>query len=177
MKSEATLHAVSARVRSRDDARTRLEAEAAQWVEAQLREEEEALENAVMVALEDEHSVASVARAYTISGKTPNRNKIYEIKNRNADKITTWRGDYPFKWVGRTVRSRDGERTVHDIHSYMQDFGPDHVTGTFMWRYDLESKRPEPLFVEGEEPYPYEKYYIQILDKWLVENPYPEEVA
>ena len=174
-KSENKLNAISQRVRSVQESRVRLEEEAAAWVSRQLADEERALEDAVMAALDDQHSIADVARAYTISGKTPNRNKIYEIKRKRGDRITDWVGEYPFVWSPRIVKTRDGQRTVYDIIANTNAFGPDEITGVFEWRYDSDINSVEPKLFIDREPYPTTDYYRTVLTKWLLDHPYPEE--
>lgn len=174
-KAETKLHAVAARVQSAEEAHARLKAEADAWVKSQMKAEDKAVEDAVMDALDDGHSIAAVARAYTISGLTPNRNKIYEIKKRRAERITDWVGEYPFRWSPRIVKTRDGERTVYDIVSETSEFGPEDITGEFTWRYDRETNTPEPILYVDRDPYPTSVYYNTVLTKWLADHPYPEE--
>lgn len=177
VKSDTTLQAVTATQKALSASSIRLAEEAARWVSSQLVEERKAVEEAVLAALEDQHSVSSVARAYTISGAaTPNRNAIYDIKKKYSDRISEFVGSYPFKWVPRTIETRDGERTVFDIQSDMNGFGPELVTGQFLWRYDRENGEAEPILDPSRNPYPTEVYYKTVLTKWLAQNPYPEEV-
>jgi len=170
----AALVAVTVAAKEVEDARAIFQAEAEAWVEDRLYPAVIVLEQAVIDALDEGHSVVAVATAYTISGRTPNRNAIYNIRksfkeNPNRD----GGGDFPFEWVERVVKTRMGERTVYDIHANVQSFGPDEITGEFTWRYDVITQVPEPV-ISREDPYPHDvRYYRQALSRWLTVNPYP----
>lgn len=171
----SALTTVAQRAHDVANARDRLELEAAAWVDKKVLTFEGALEEAVVSAVEDGHSVTAVARAYTISGKTPNRNKIYDILKKYADDDAPWSGDYPFEWTAREVKRASGSVTVYDVHGDLSDFGPLEVSGYFMWRYDRATGELDEVLDGVEDPYPIgTKYYKQVLDRWLVANPYPE---
>lgn len=155
----------------REGPRIRARAMAAAKVE--LAALDDAVELAVVAALEGEHSVTEVARALTTPGKTPNRNKVYEIKNRRAGQIGSRSAAYPFEWVPREVTTAAGARTVYDVHALVSDFGPDAVTGEYTWRYDIETERLEAVFSLDYEPWPTNKYYQSLIRQWVEVNPYP----
>lgn len=147
--------------------RIRIEADA--WAEQQIREHRNTVERIVLEALAEGYSVTDVAEAYTISGKTPNRNAIHQIKNsvQNLPKVPDKK--LPFEWARRNI----GRRTVYDVVGLLFEFGPEGLTGDFVWRYD--NGELDPVITE-EDPYPNSKYYREILNTWLEDNPYPKEV-
>lgn len=173
MKDPETLSAVAIQAKSAATLRARLEADASDWIQAQMQQHEAALDEAVMGALSDGHSVTDVARAYTISGKTPNRNRIYEIKARNNNNVSAWSGKYPFRWVELIVETATGERTVYDVVATADNFGPEKVNGIFRWRYDSGALEPVLDADPNVEPFPVSTFYAQLLDRWLKMNPYP----
>lgn len=173
MKDADTLSAVAVQAQSAKTLRTRLEEDAAAWIQTQMEQHEAALEEAVMNALSNGHSVSDVARAYTVSGKTPNRNRIYEIKARNNSNVSAWSGKYPFTWVERIVETAAGERTVYDLVAKTQNFGPDKISGDFRWRYDSGVIEPVLNPDPDVDPFPVTNFYSQLLDRWLKMNPYP----
>lgn len=172
MKNIELIHSVSALSQEYADKKRRLELSAAAWVEQHMTGSKEELEAAVVVALEDGWSVTDVARAYTLSGKTPNRNAIHEIKNRNTSIMETWAEEYPFSWVPRTVTTAAGTRTVYDVVLTAAGFGPDRLEGTYTWRFDAATGTTDPV-VTMADPYPATKFYRQALNRWLTTNPYP----
>lgn len=175
-KDVATLNAVALARRDQRDSKAQLLIEAANWVEQRMAEKEVAVEKAVLAALEDGHKVTAVAQAYTLSGKTPDRNAIYTIRKKHANiERDIWTGEYPFEWVARDVQTAKGVRVVYDIHTSMAGFGPEEVTGDFTWRYDTATDEVEEILDFDGEPYPTTKYYKQVFDRWLRTNPYPGE--
>lgn len=177
-KSAATLQVVAALAEDFRTSRDRLMKEAIEQVRIKMAEKEQALEEAVVRALEDDHAVTAVARAYTPPGSTPNRNAIYAIKKRHAEKFAGPKSSgYPFQWVARTVETRNGTRVVFDIHAVLNAFGPDDVTGEYTWTYDPNDETVEPVLSVDYDPYPTTKYYKQMLSQWLSMNPYPGEQA
>lgn len=174
-KDMSTLQAVatlSDKLR-REGPRIRAKALAAAKVE--IASLEEAVERSVVQALADEHSVTEVARALSTPGKTPNRNKVYEIKKRWAGQIDSRTAGYPFEWVAREITTRDGQSTVYDAHALVSEFGPEDVTGDYTWRYDQETEKLEPVFSLDYEPWPTNKFYQSLLTQWMQINPYPGE--
>jgi len=167
LQTVATLEAQ----RRREGPRIRARALAAAKVE--LAALDEAVELAVVAALAGEHTVTEVARALTTPGKTPNRNKVYEIKTRREGAIDSRIAGYPFEWVAREVVTASGDRTVYDIHALVRDFGPEEVTGEYTWRYDQETERLEAVYSLDYEPWPATKYYQSLLTQWVGINPYP----
>lgn len=171
---KAELVAVTKAARELEEARQTFRAEAELWIEERLFPSVMALERAVVDALEEGHAVTTVATAYTISGRTPNRNAIYNIQRRfkeDPDRDITV--EYPFEWVPRVVNTRKGETIVFDIHATLSDFGPDEISGDFTWRYDAYSNEVEPVLTR-ENPYPITtKFYSRVLTRWLAINPIP----
>lgn len=154
--------------------REQLAVEAQAWVNKQMVKAEREFDQTVVTALEDGHSVMSIARALTISGKTPNRNRVYEIRGKYTEGSAPWVGDYPFEWVPRTVKTAKGTQEVFDVRAVLSDFGPNGITGTFTWRYDVASGETEQVVDPVDDPYPEDiKYYRQMLSRWLSINPYP----
>lgn len=179
-KDVSALVTITEKAKAKDDAGERLRIEADAWVAKQLEKFESELDQAVIAALDEDHSVAAVARAYTISGKTPNRNAIYTIKAKYANLSTrnnTLYGDYPFEWKERRVNTAQGERILYDVHADLSEFGPDAWTGEYTWRFDEPTGTLEPMLTDIE-PYPIgTKYYKQVLDRWLSITPYPGVLA
>ena len=174
MKSLDTIQLVSSLSQENAGKKKRLEISAAAWVEQHMIDSTNELESAVVSALEDGWGVTDVARAYTLSGKTPNRNAIHEIKNRNASIMETWAEEYPFEWVGRDVTTARGKRTVYDVVLNAKNFGPEKLTDTYTWRFDRTEGTTEPVVTESD-PYPSSKFYRQALTRWLTTHPYPGE--
>ena len=173
-KDLSTLNAVAAQAVRKANAKSQLMIEAAAWVERKLGEYDADLEQAVLAALEDGHTVTNGAAAYTTSGKTPNRNAIYAIKAKYADQAEMWVGEYPFEWVPREVKSATGLRTVYDVFTSVEDFGPEKISGEYTWRYD-NGDLEAVLGFGPDEAWPTSKYYQQVLERWLMNHPYPEE--
>lgn len=173
MSDISKLQAVSTAVMRAEEALSNFRLEADARVDEQMKSYVKDIESAVLRALDDEFSVTDVARAYTISGKTPNRNVIHAIKRRyesEEDTLTV----YPFEWVARTTTTARGDKTVYDIHAVLEEFGPDDVTGEYTWRYDRATGEPEQVLTE-HDPYPASKYYTQALTRWIMVNAYPGE--
>lgn len=171
-KDPNTLAAVATKQTAFKNARETLREEAEAWVSRKLVEYETAVEQAVITAVEDDHSVTSIARALTLNpDATPNRNLVYVIMAKHKDgPVET---NYPFEWVVRKVKTAAGTKKVYDVHLNVEDFGPLDVTGEFTWRFDpLTRELDEQLGVE--DPYPVGvKFYKQALDRWIIANPYP----
>lgn len=163
-----SLNRVALAARELDEKRARLIAESEVWLAKQLQKDITELEQAVMAAL-DEHKLAAVARAFTVSGKTPNRNAIYAIRAKYNNVAQSM--ELPFEWVERTVETAAGTRTVFDVHADMFAYGPRAWSGEYTWRYD--NGRLEPVITEID-PYPIEDpFYKKALDRWLTVSPYP----
>ena len=174
-KSISQLSAVGTARRARDDKKARLKIEADAWIVSQLIREEAAVDEAVMDALDNGHSITSVAGAYTVSGRTPDRNAIYEIKSRHTGTQDLWVDEYPFEWVPREVQTVSGFTTVYDVRAVLEEFGPSSISGEFTWRYDRITDELEPVITESD-PYPQgEKYYASVLKRWLIGHEYPKE--
>lgn len=170
---KTALMAVSKARRASIDKRAQLRIEAAAWVESRMKETNAALDQAVMSALDEGHSVTSVAQAYTVSGKGPDRAAIYAIKAKYSNPQALWAGEYPFEWVGREIETAAGTRVVFDVKAVLNEFGPESVTGEFRWVYDSITHSLDAVITD-EEPYPGTvKYYAQILERWLITHPYP----
>jgi hypothetical protein len=167
------LERVAAAVRSLQSERKRLNIEAEAWIEQQMEARQKNLERLILDALE-EHKLVEVAEAYTISGKTPNRNAIHRIKNKYAGVAPVLDADieYPFEWWPRIVQTARGSTTVNDVVGTLDGFGPDGVSGTFRWTYTGAAL--EPVLTE-DDPYPNTKYYQAVLQNWLESHPYPGE--
>lgn len=149
-----------------------LQAQAAAWVAVELAEYTEALEESVYEARDDGHSIVDIARAYTLSGKTPNRNAIYAIL---SSRTTPRDDDLPFEWVSRTIKTARGKRVVYDVQADLEEFGPENVSGEYTWRYDTSNHELDPVLTD-QNLYPYEiNYYRRVLDRWVTNNPYPGE--
>jgi hypothetical protein len=172
VRSQATLDSVSARVREAEAAREQLDIEALAWVKKQMLARQVQVEQAVMAALEDGHTVANVARAYTVSGLTPNRNAIYAIRKKYAEQPAVWVGGYPFEWTPRTVETAAGLKTVYDIEAEFSGFGPQEISGNYRWRFDVATGEPEQ-YLSDPQAYPIDNYYRRALEHWIGTNPYP----
>ena len=175
MANIENLQRVSAAVKQADAAWVRYKAIAEEQVAEKMRDHWAEVDRLVMVALDGGDTVTDVARAYTTSGRTPNRNAIHEIKKRSLGLGDETPEEYPFAWVPRRVTTVRGEKTVYDIHAVdMVEFGPDGITGDYTWRYDPAHEEPEPILTEAD-PYPTTRYYKQALRRWVLNNPLPEE--
>jgi hypothetical protein len=173
-KNKETLDDVANSARVLEDAREQLMSEAAQWVAKKLGPFQQALERAVMVAKYDDHTISDIARAYTVSGKTPNRNAVYKIIMSHSGEDGDM-GDMPFEWRARQIKTARGERTVYDITANLKDFGPDKISGEFRWRFDEPTQTVDPVLDE-HDPYPVsETFYRKVLERWVSNNPYPRE--
>lgn len=171
-KDKSALDAVARSASTLAEMELKLEEQAAEWLAKELAEYTEALEDSVFQARDEGHSVMAIARAYTLSGKTPNRNAVYEILlSRNAqrdDKL-------PFEWEPRTIKTARGKRVVFDVKANLEEFGPDKISGQFEWRYDIPKHELDPVLTP-DGLYPYEvNFYWRVLDRWLANNPYPGE--
>lgn len=173
-KDREALDNVAVNAQALQQMKETFEFEAAAWVAQRLEPYRTALDQSVMRALLDDHSVTDVARAYTVSGKTANRNAIYAI-------IAAYSGndsdtnEMPFEWQPRIVKTAKGKRTVYDLTGNLQDFGPENITGEFVWRYDTATGALDPVLTD-QNPYPVEtKYYKGALARWVENNPYPGE--
>lgn len=174
MSDIATLHAVADAVKRAEEMRETLQLAANLRVEAQMETYLEAIERAVMAALYDEHTVTDVARAYTTSGKTPNRNAIHAIKRKHdSDEMDTT--NYPFEWVPRVIETARGTKTIYDIHAVLWSFGPDGWSGEYTFRYNPVKNEVEPILGD-HDPYPLDvTFYRVALSRWIMMNPYPQE--
>jgi hypothetical protein len=154
--------------RKADDLNREVEA----WVAERIEPYVMALEQSVLQARSEGHSVSDIARAYTTSGKTPNRNAIYAIL---SSRVTQGGDSIPFEWVPRTVKTARGKRTVFDVRAELDGFGPEAVSGEYTWRYDTATHELDPVLT-AQNPYPYElSFYKSVLSRWLTNNPYPGE--
>ncbi len=151
----------------------RIRARAMAQANAEIASLAEALERSVVAAKAENHRVTDIARALTTPGKTPNRNRVYEILKKYENHIDSRTEGFPFEWVARQVETAQGEATVYDIHTIVQDFGPDSVTGEYTWRYDVATGRPEAVFSLDYEPWPLTKHYQSLIQQWVDINPYP----
>lgn len=171
-KDRTALDAVAVNAQTFLDATDRIEQEAVAWIAERMEPYRMALEEAVFQARDEGHSVVDIARAYTMSGKTPNRNAIYAIL---SSRDTTRGASLPFEWVPRTVKTAKGTRTVFDVQADLEEFGPDNVSGEYTWRYDTSNYELDPVLT-AQNPYPYDtNFYKSVLDRWLTNNPYPGE--
>ena len=170
-----TLTAVATARRTFFSKRAELQEEAAAWVEKHMEQYELDVERAVMAAIADEHKITDIGEAYTISGRTPDRTSIYKIKNKHEGAIEQlWADRFPFEWTERSIETAAGTATVYDAVAELHKFGPSEVTGEFTWVYDRISRELEQVLTPDSVPYPLdEKYYKQLLDRWLLTNPYP----
>jgi hypothetical protein len=176
-KEASQLIAVATARRVRDNRKAQLRIEADAWIATQLSRDNDALERAVMDALYNEHSITSVATAYTGPGKSPDRKLIHLIKNKHKNTESLWVEDYPFEWSARETETIDGFATVYDVVGVFESFGPEKITGSFTWRYDHISRELEPVLTDAD-PYPQtNKYYAAVLKRWASTHPYPEEDA
>lgn len=171
-KDQSTLITVATMSADFREARQGLIQEAMAEVATKLAQRERALEEAVMQALAT-HSVTEVARALTPPGKTPNRNKVYDIRNKYKDRDVRVKSEYPFEWVPREVQTVHGTVTKYDVHGVLDEFGPLDVTGAYTWTYYPDTDTLEPELDGTQEPYPTNKYYTRALEMWLMLNPYP----
>jgi len=175
-KDMSTLQAVATLAEQLRKEGPRIRAKALAAAKVEVAALEEAVERSVVAALQDEHSVTEVARALSTPGKTPNRNKVYEIKKKYEGQIESRTAGYPFEWVAREVATREGVRTVYDIRALVNGFGPDDVTGEYTWRYETDEDgqpRVEPVFSLDYEPWPTSKFYRSLIGQWIGINPYP----
>lgn len=172
MTPDARLIALAQKAEEFRNTKKDLLAEAVRKAQALIDQREQELDQLVLQALEEGHSVMDVARAYTPPGSTPNRNKIYDIRRRYSDgtKVASY-GDWPFRWEGREVETVNGPRTVYDVIGTLVDFGPDQVNGVFRWRYI--AGQLEEVFEFDKPLYPTGKHYQFMLSQWLQMNPYP----
>jgi hypothetical protein len=171
-RDRTALDAVAVNAQSLAEATERREQEAAEWLASRLDPYRMALEEAVFQARDEGHSVIDIARAFTTSGRTPNRNAIYAIL---SSRDTTRGTPLPFEWVPRTVKTVKGKRTVFDVQADLEEFGPDNVSGEYTWRYDTSNSELDPVLT-AQNPYPYDtSFYKSVLDRWLTNNPYPGE--
>lgn len=169
----ATLEELALLVEQRKDYRLRLKQESEQRLRRNLNHYDQKIFNAVLAALDEGHSVGQVAAAYTVSGKTPNRNAIYRILTA-AKQQPRFTGETPFQWVPREVVTVSGTRIVYDVLAELENYGPDKVTGQFRWRMDPVLEELEQVLTD-RDPYPTEvPYYKEAIEHWLRNNPYPE---
>lgn len=173
-KSLETLNAVKLRLDDFEHEKGRLEQEARLWVEERIRPALVTFEQSVSDAVNDGHTVTDVARVITGLGKTPNRNRVYEILSRTAANLDAWTREYPFEWQPREVQTAKGVRTVMDVTGVLEDFGPDEINGAFQWRYDRSTGELELVEYSTAEPYPTTRFYRRALQQWLQAHPYPE---
>lgn len=177
MTSRSSLDALSAFAATKKETLRQIDEELAQ-LRAERREGIfSELEDLVVAALNEGWDVGSVAEAYTPAGKSPNRNAIYAIRNRLGiekpkKEPNVPLEDYPFEWGPRIAETANGERTVYDVFADVVYWGPDNLTGYFMWAYDWAGGL-DPVITESD-PYPTTKFYKDALAAWLVGNPYPE---
>jgi len=155
-------------------AEAQVKAEAEAWKIKQLEPINDELERAVLNALDEGYSVTDVARAYTVSGKTANRNAIYAIRDAHAGEDRT--ADLPFEWKARELTTVRGTTTVFDVYAELTEFGPEAFSGSYVWRYDAANERLEQVLDPVVDPYPEDQgYYGSVLQRWLENNPYPGE--
>lgn len=170
-KREAALQRVKEAAEAREEAHKEATRIALQWVEREVSKPTNELEIAVMDALAQGNSVANVARAFTLSDRTPNRSAIYEIKNRRHVRGAV--ETYPFEWDERTVTTANGDRTVYDVVAHLHEYGPDKISGDYTWRYDMFDRTLEPVLTAAN-PYPTDvEFYTMALTSWLMDYPYP----
>lgn len=175
MTDMTKLHAVAAATAERNEHRAQARIAAEAWYNKQMEPFEAALDEAVWAALDADHTAMDVARAYTLSGATPDRNAIHAIKSRRMTVVDEWADDVPFKWKKRTVTTKAGKRVAYDVFAEMDAYGPDEVTGTYTWRFDLTTGELDEVLTDLD-PYPStDKFYKQVLDRWVVTHPYPGE--
>lgn len=167
------LQLVADHVRQVETARETFRKAAELMVEQQLESYNADLDRAVLAALDAGHSVTDVARAYTISGRTPNRNAIHAIKRAYSDDGSMTLSEYPFEWVERRIATVTGTRTVYDIVGSLIQYGPDEVTGEYRWTYNQNKGELDPVITEAD-PYPADKFYTQAIQRWIMNNPYPK---
>lgn len=172
-QSEA-LALVASRAEGLRAARDEAEAELAVLVAARIKAKQDALEEAVMEALDLGNPVTEVARAYTPPDTaTPNRVAIYGIRKRRLADEELVANSLPFQWVPREVQTFQGTITVYEVAAHLNEFGPGKITGDFQWYWDVGELAP---IVDPEaDPYPNSKFYQRALAQWLSVNPYPGE--
>lgn len=171
--SENKLNQISAAVRGLRDYRKELRIEADDWIRQQVMEREAMIDRLVVEALDDGFKIIEVAEAYTVSGRTPNRNAIHAIRKRSTRPSVENVGIFPFRWEEREVLTVSGNRQVWDVVVDLESFGPQFLSGHFEWRYDNGTL--EEVVRADKDPYPNSKYYQSVLDAWLKKNPYPGE--
>jgi hypothetical protein len=148
---------------SRQNYREELLLEAKSWIEQKIKDRDDEIADIVMAAVNEGYKLVDIAEAYTISGKTPDRNAIYKIRKARTSTAPTT--GLPFEWV-------QTDTGLWRAIGTLNHFGPDDVTGIFQWRY--VAGELDPIITE-DEPYPYTPYYTAILNNWLVGNPNPGE--
>lgn len=154
--------------------RERLQHEAELWLAAKLEAFEKEHYRAVVVAVDDGHSITAIARMCGDSRRTPNRNRIYAIMAEQAAGLDEWVKEYPFAFTTREVKTASGTRTTYDIRLKVEDFGPERIDGDYAWRYDRATKEWEPVVTDGE-PYPTTRFYRTALQSWLSTQVNPNE--
>lgn len=168
------LAAVSSEAERLRIARRRASQEIERIVGARIQAQREELEREVIAALDAGCSISAVARAFTDPEiQSPNRNAIYEIKARYENEGAQITADLPFVWTPREVRTVEGTETAYDVVAELEYFGPDEVSGTFVWRYIAGEL--EALIEPDGDDYPNAGYYKTALRQWLAANPYPGE--
>lgn len=165
---------VASRAEKVRSARADAEAELAALIDAKVKAKQDALEEAIMQALDLGNPVTEVARAFTPSETaTPNRVAIYAIRKKRLAEEAVVASNLPFVWVPREVETFSGNITVYEVMAHLDDFGPDKVTGDFEWYWDSDGL--EPVIDPQADPYPTSKFYQRALSQWLSVNPYPGE--
>ena len=153
-------------------AREVLMQEAIVRVDAQMAAKQDALDKAIMTALDAGHTITDVARAAANPGKTPNRAAIYAAKVRRVQQSSYTADSYPFRWEPRTTETVDGPTKTFRAVGILVNFGPDEVSGLFKW--DFIDGELEPVYDDFTDPvYPNTRFYTSLLSTWLTMNPFP----
>lgn len=167
--TDPTMLRISALAARFKTARDRAEVEIRRMVEEEVASEYEAFGNEVINALNTGFSITDVARAFSGPNVTPNRTRIYEIRDefqaregvRNLTSRPSVFEDAPtsddFQWREREVSTPEGTRSVYDV-----------VKGEDVWR----------VYEDGIEHFggdPVSPQRQAEIEAWMTTNPRPDE--